>query len=187
MITRTIFILSLVSLFADIASEMLYPVMPLYLKHIGFSAIGLGLLEGLANATAALSKGYFGYWSDITQRRMPFVRWGYALSALSKPLTIISTATIWVLAVRTTDRLGKGIRTAPRDAILAAESAAHHRGTVFGFFHRAFTGRSIGTCLSLIFATSLPETIRTCVYHSSIAWFGIGVVHFRRPRRKCVY
>lgn len=71
MITRTIFILSLVSLFADIASEMLYPVMPLYLKHIGFSGIGLGLLEGLANATAALSKGYFGYWLDITNAVCP--------------------------------------------------------------------------------------------------------------------
>jgi len=158
MITRTIFILSLVSLFADIASEMLYPVMPLYLKHIGFSAIGLGLLEGLANATAALSKGYFGYWSDITQRRMPFVRWGYALSALSKPLTIISTATIWVLAVRTTDRLGKGIRTAPRDAILAAESAVHHRGTVFGF-HRAFDtlGAALGPALALYLLHLYPK------------------------------
>lgn len=76
-ISRTVWILSLVSLFTDTASEMLYPVMPLYLKSIGFSILLIGVLEGLAEATAGLSKGYFGKLSDATNRQMPFVQWGY--------------------------------------------------------------------------------------------------------------
>ncbi|MCY7290725.1 MAG: MFS transporter, partial [Ferruginibacter sp.] len=75
-ITRTVWILSLVSLFTDTASEMLYPIMPLYLKSIGFSIVLIGILEGVAEATAGLSKGYFGKLSDSTGRRMPFVQWG---------------------------------------------------------------------------------------------------------------
>ncbi|HQU61369.1 MAG TPA: MFS transporter, partial [Saprospiraceae bacterium] len=95
--TRTVWLLGLVSLFTDMASEMLYPVMPLYLKSIGFSVIGIGILEGLAEATAGLSKGYFGKLSDLRARRAPFVQWGYLLSALSKPLMAVWTAPLWVL------------------------------------------------------------------------------------------
>ena len=84
-ITRTIWILSLVSLFTDTASEMLYPIMPIYLKEIGFSVLLIGILEGIAEATAGLSKGYFGKRSDLTGKRVPFVQAGYAFSAISKP------------------------------------------------------------------------------------------------------
>src|SRR5436190_7895941 len=79
-ITRTIWILSLVSLFTDIASEMLYPVMPLFLKHIGYTAIFIGVLEGVAEAVAGLSKSYFGKLSDSSGKRLPFVQLGYSLS-----------------------------------------------------------------------------------------------------------
>ncbi len=85
-ITRTIWILSLVSLFTDMASEMLYPIMPIYLKSIGFSIVFIGILEGVAEATAGLSKGYFGKRSDNSGKRVPFVQLGYALSAISKPM-----------------------------------------------------------------------------------------------------
>lgn len=85
-LTRTIWILSLISLFTDTASEMLYPVMPIYLKSIGLSVLLIGILEGIAEATAGLSKGYFGKLSDHTGRRAPFVQLGYTLSALSKPM-----------------------------------------------------------------------------------------------------
>jgi len=85
-ITKTIWILSLVSLFTDMASEMLYPVMPVYLKSIGFSIAVIGVLEGFAEAVAGLSKGYFGKWSDTVQRRLPFVQLGYFMSAISKPM-----------------------------------------------------------------------------------------------------
>ena len=80
-ITRTVWTLSLVSMFTDTASEMLYPIMPIYLKSIGFSIVLIGILEGVAEATAGLSKGYFGKLSDNTGKRVPFVQLGYAFSA----------------------------------------------------------------------------------------------------------
>jgi len=119
-ITRTVWILSLVSMFADVASEMLYPVIPVYLRNIGFSVFIIGILEGIAEAAAGLSKGFFGKWSDHLGRRMPFVRLGYFLSALAKPMMVILKLPWWIFFARTTDRLGKGLRTAPRDALLSA-------------------------------------------------------------------
>lgn len=106
-ITRTIWILSLVSLLTDIASEMLYPIMPIYLKSIGFSVILIGVLEGIAEATAGLSKGYFGSLSDTTGRRLPFVQLGYGLSAIAKPMLAMFTFPVWVFFSRTLERLGK--------------------------------------------------------------------------------
>ena len=90
-LTRTIILVSLVSLFTDVASEMLYPVMPVYLRSIGFSVILIGILEGIAEAVAGLSKGYFGQSSDALKKRVPFVRAGYALSAFSKPMMAVLT------------------------------------------------------------------------------------------------
>ena len=107
-ITRTIWILSLVSLFTDLASEMLYPVMPLYLEHIGYTAIFIGVLEGIAEAVAGLSKSYFGKRSDTSGKRLPFVQFGYSLSAISKPMLAIFVYPWWIFLSRTIDRLGKG-------------------------------------------------------------------------------
>src|SRR3954464_15314039 len=95
-ISRTVILLSFISLFNDISSEMLYPVMPVYLKSIGFSIILIGILEGIAEATAGLSKGYFGKLSDESGRRAPFVHIGYAFSAISKPLMIVFINPIWI-------------------------------------------------------------------------------------------
>ena len=111
-ITRTVWILSMVSLLADIASEMLYPVIPVYLKEIGFSVLLIGILEGVVNFTAGISKGYFGKLSDEKGLRLPFVKLGYFMSALSKPMIAFFTQVSWIFLARTTDRLGKGIRTA---------------------------------------------------------------------------
>ncbi|MCO5946745.1 MFS transporter [Mucilaginibacter flavidus] len=97
-ITRAIWILSLVSLLTDISSEMLYPVMPIYLKHIGFSVLLIGVLEELAEAVAGFSKGYFGKLSDHLSRRIPFIRWGYFLSALFKCFSIPEKALIYEAA-----------------------------------------------------------------------------------------
>ncbi|HMJ48159.1 MAG TPA: MFS transporter, partial [Ferruginibacter sp.] len=115
-LTRTIWVLSLVSLFTDVASEMLYPIMPLFLKQIGYTAIFIGILEGVAEAVAGLSKGYFGKRSDASGKRLPFVQIGYALSAISKPMLAIFIYPWWIFFSRTIDRLGKGIRTGARDA-----------------------------------------------------------------------
>lgn len=157
-ITKTVWILSLVSLFTDTASEMLYPVMPLYLKSIGFSIVLIGLLEGLAEATAGLSKGYFGKLSDHTGKRMPLVQLGYALSALSKPLMAVFVTPLWIFAARTVDRLGKGLRTGARDAILSDEATAATKGKVFGF-HRAMDtlGAVIGPLLALAYLQYHPQ------------------------------
>ena len=95
-ISKTVWVLCIVSLFTDISSEMLYPVMPVYLKSIGFSALIIGLLEGFAEATAGFSKGYFGNLSDRSGKRSVFVRFGYGLSSISKPMLAAFTFPIWI-------------------------------------------------------------------------------------------
>lgn len=95
-IKRIIWILSLVSLFTDTASEMLYPIMPIYLKSIGFSIVLIGILEEVAEATAGLSKGYFGKLSDNTGRRVLFVQIGYAFSTISKPMIAVFIYPLWI-------------------------------------------------------------------------------------------
>ena len=156
-INRTILILSLVSLFADIASEMLYPVIPGYLKEIGFSVLLIGILEGVANFTAGLSKGYFGKLSDERGLRLPFVKWGYLLSAISKPMMAAFTYPIWIFFSRTVDRLGKGLRTAARDALLSQNATKETKARVFGF-HRSMDtlGAAIGPILALLFLIFFP-------------------------------
>lgn len=168
-LTRNIWVLSIVSFFTDIAGEMLYPIMPLYLKTIGFSVIFIGLLEGLAEATAGLSKGYFGNWSDKNGRRLPFVQIGYGLSAISKPLMTLLALPIWVFLMRTLDRLGKGIRTGARDAILSDETTPEFKGRVFGF-HRSLDtlGAVGGPLLALIYLTYYPNAYKSLFLWSFI-------------------
>ena len=151
-ITRVVLLVSLVSLFTDVASEMLYPIMPVYLRSIGFSVLLIGILEGIAEATAGLSKGYFGNLSDKKQSRMPFVRWGYSLSAISKPLMALFTFPLWIFFARTLDRLGKGIRNSSRDALLSDETTKENKAKVFGF-HRSLDtlGAAIGPFIALIY------------------------------------
>jgi MFS family permease len=160
-ITRTVWILSLVSLLTDAASEMLYPIMPIYLKSIGFSVVLIGILEGLAEAIAGLSKGYFGKWSDTSGKRLPFVQVGYALSAFSKPMMAVFVFPLWIFLARTADRFGKGIRTAARDALLSEEATMETKAKVFGF-HRSMDtlGAVIGPLLALIYLYYEPQNYR---------------------------
>jgi MFS family permease len=161
-ITRTVWILSMVSLLADIASEMLYPVIPVYLKEIGFSVLLIGILEGVVNFTAGISKGYFGKLSDEKGLRLPFVKLGYFMSALSKPMIAFFTQVSWIFLARTTDRLGKGIRTAARDALLSAEATRETKARVFGF-HRSMdtVGAAIGPIVALIYLALNPGAYKT--------------------------
>src|SRR3954471_10459318 len=99
-LTRTVWILSIVSLFADIASEMLYPVIPIYLREIGFTIIWIGILEGFANFTAGISKGYFGKLSDEKGLRLPFVKLGYFFSTISKPMMGAFVFPLWIFFAR---------------------------------------------------------------------------------------
>ncbi len=164
-ITRTIWTLSLVSLFTDTASEMLYPIMPIYLKTIGLSVVLIGILEGVAEATAGLSKGYFGKLSDNTGRRVPFVQIGYALSAISKPMMAIFVYPLWIFSARTLDRFGKGIRTGARDAILSDETTPKNKGKIFGF-HRSMDtlGAVLGPSLALLYLYFYPQNYKMLFY-----------------------
>jgi MFS family permease len=161
-ISRTVWILAVISLFADIASEMLYPVMPVYLKEIGFSVLWIGVLEGLANFTSGISKGYFGKRSDEKGLRLPFVKLGYFFSAVSKPMLALFVYPLWVFFARTLDRLGKGVRTAARDALLSQEANKETKARVFGF-HRSMdtVGATIGPVLALAFLYYYPGQYKT--------------------------
>ncbi|MCS6973079.1 MAG: MFS transporter [Cyclobacteriaceae bacterium] len=160
-ITRTVWVLSLISLFTDAASEMVYPIMPVYLRSIGFSVLLIGVLEGIAEFTTGISKGYFGKLSDELGRRAPFVQLGYTISALAKPLLAVSVKPLWVFLMRSADRLGKGIRTGARDALLSDEATPQSKGKVFGF-HRSMDtlGAVLGPLLALIYLHYHPENYR---------------------------
>lgn len=164
-ITRTVWILSLISLFTDVSSEMLYPVIPVYLKSIGYSVLLIGILEGCAEAIAGISKGYFGKLSDNTGKRLPFVRLGYSLSAISKPMMGLFTFPAWIFSARSLDRLGKGIRTGARDAMLSDEATTENKGKVFGF-HRGMDtlGAVIGPICALAYLYFFPEHYQTLFF-----------------------
>jgi len=144
---------------------MLYPIMPIYLKSIGFSIVLIGILEGFAEATAGLSKAYFGKLSDISGKRVPFVQMGYALSAISKPMLAMFIYPLWIFFARTIDRIGKGIRTGARDAILSDEATAKTKGKVFGF-HRSMDtlGAVIGPLLALVYLYYFPQDYKTLFF-----------------------
>jgi MFS family permease len=164
-ISKTVWILSLVSLFTDTASEMLYPIMPIYLKSIGFSIVLIGVLEGFAEALAGLSKGYFGKLSDNSGKRVPFVRLGYGLSAISKPMMAVFVFPLWIFFARAIDRFGKGIRTGARDAILSDEATVETKGKIFGF-HRSMDtfGAVLGPVIALVYLHFYPQQYKTLFY-----------------------
>jgi MFS family permease len=156
---KQVIIVGLVSLFTDIASEMLYPVTPVFLTTVLGSSMALvGAIEGLAEITAALLKGYFGRLSDRVGKRSPFIIIGYFLSAMSKPLPGIFANIPAVIFSRVTDRVGKGIRTAPRDALLASYADKNNTGAVFGF-HRGMDtlGAAIGPVLALLLLSAYND------------------------------
>jgi MFS family permease len=183
--TRTIWVLSFVSLFNDIGSEILIPVMPIYLKSIGFTALWIGILEGIAEAVVGVSKGYFGKLSDEKGRRLPFVQWGYSLSAISKPLMALFAYPAWVLLVRIGDRLGKGLRTGARDAMLSDECSKENKGKVFGL-HRSMdtVGAAIGPILALLFLYYYPGQYKTLFLLTFIPGLAVVALTFLIKEKK---
>ena len=134
---RSVFVLGLVSLFTDLSSEMIVPLLPVFLTaQLGASASFFGLVEGLAESVASLLKLLSGSWSDRMGRRFPLVLFGYSLSAIMRPMMALCTSPWQVLLVRSSDRIGKGLRSAPRDALLTAATPLEIRGWALGF-HRA--------------------------------------------------
>jgi MFS family permease len=132
-IPQAVIMLGLVSLFTDVASEMIYPLVPVYVAALGSGAILLGFIEGIAETTSSMLKLLSGILSDRTGKKKIFVLVGYSISSLIRPLTGIVTSAWEIIFVRMFDRVGKGIRTAPRDALIATSVDESIRGRAFGF------------------------------------------------------
>ncbi len=156
---RTVWLIGLISLVNDSASEMLYPLIPLYLSSVLMAGPrALGLIEGIAEATASLLKLFSGVIVDRTRRVKPWIVFGYGLAGLGRPLIAFATSWPWLLAIRFTDRVGKGLRSSPRDALLAASVGPQQRGLAFGV-HRAMdnAGAVIGPLIAaFLLATHVP-------------------------------
>ena len=132
-----ILFLGLISMFTDLSTEMVYPVIPIFLKDVlRVQPLFIGLIEAIAESTASILKTFSGYMSDRLKKRKMFILTGYSLSALVKPLLVFATQGWHVLMVRFSDRVGKGIRTAPRDALIADSAQNTYWGRTYGF-HRA--------------------------------------------------
>jgi MFS family permease len=159
---RPVLVLGLVSFFNDLSSEMIYPIVPLFLTGVLHTSIPVvGLIEGVAEATASIMKFLFGLYSDYLQKRKPFVTGGYMMAAISKLLIGMAFSWPLVLFARIVDRLGKGIRTAARDSILLDNATEKNKGFIFGA-HRAFDsmGAIVGPLVALVLLAVLHENIR---------------------------
>jgi MFS family permease len=173
-----IIILGLTSFFTDVASEMVYPLVPFFLTvKLGASAELLGLIEGIAESVASLLKVFSGYISDRLRNRKGLTILGYASSAVGKLMLYFASGWGLVFGGRVVDRLGKGIRTAPRDALIADSSAESKRGTSFGL-HRALDtgGAVVGVSLAYIFFTTLARGEYKPVFLWSLVPAVVGVL-----------
>lgn len=162
-LTRNVVVLGFVSLLNDGASEMIYPLLPAFLTAVlGAGPAALGIIEGVAESTASLLKLYSGYLSDRVKRRKGWIVAGYAISNVIRPLIAFSTSWFHVLALRFSDRVGKGLRTSPRDAIIADSTPPEYRGTAYGF-HRAMDhgGAIIGPLLATGLLLIFHDNIKT--------------------------
>jgi len=162
-LTRAVWLLGWVSLATDASSEAIYPLLPFFLTSmLGAGAMSLGVVEGVAEAVNSLLKIVAGRWSDRAVRRRPLVLIGYLISSAVRPLMSVAQSASHVFAVRFIDRVGKGIRSAPRDALLAALATSATRGRVFGF-HRGMdhAGAILGPILASLFLFWQPGQYRT--------------------------
>ncbi|MEW6173757.1 MAG: MFS transporter [Bacillota bacterium] len=181
-----IILVGLVSFLTDVSSEMVYPLIPLFLTlQLGAGPAVIGVIEGLAESTASLLKVFFGYWSDRSGRRKPLAIAGYATSALSKILLYLAASWGWVLGGRVVDRFGKGVRTAPRDALIADSSAPGAYGLSFGL-HRAMDtfGAVVGVVLAYLLLRNSHIDFRTIFLYAMVpAALGVFLLFFVREKK----
>lgn len=183
---RNVVVLSWVSFFQDAASELLYPVFPLFITvTLGAPAAALGLIEGVAEATASVGKAVSGRLADRFRRR-PLIALGYGTSSVAKPLIGLAMGWPFALFGRFVDRVGKGIRTSPRDALLVADTPAAIRGRAFGFHRSADTaGAVVGPLLGLALYELLDHDIRPLFFIAAVpAAISVLLIRFvhERPR-----
>ncbi len=181
-----VIITGITSFLTDISSEMIYPLLPLYLTtQLGASPAIVGLIEGIAESLASLLKVFSGYISDRVQKRKGLAMLGYASSTVGKFLLFLSTSWVWVLGGRIVDRFGKGVRTAPRDALIADSTAKERRGRAFGL-HRALdtAGAVVGVGLAYYFLTTRQGDYKAVFLYSLIpAALGVAVLSLARETK----
>lgn len=162
-IPRTVWALGIVSMFMDLSSEIIHALLPLFLTAtLGVSVAMVGLIDGIAEATASISKVFSGYVSDRIGRRKPLILLGYGLGALSKPLFALAGSAPMVLGARFADRIGKGLRGAPRDALVADVTPQAIRGRAFGLRQSLDTvGAFAGPLLAMVLMAIFADDMRT--------------------------
>ena len=169
-IGRNVYALSAVSFFTDASSEMIYPLLPVFLTTVlGASAGSLGVIEGAAETTAALLKLASGWWSDRVKRRKPLIAFGYALASAVRPLIAIAQTATQVLSIRLIDRVGKGIRGAPRDALIADSADPSVRGKAFGIQRTSdHAGAVVGPLIAFAVLNWWHTPLRTVFWLAAI-------------------
>jgi MFS family permease len=163
---RNVVWLGVVSLLTDVSSEMIYPLLPAFLITLGAGGTFVGLVEGVAETTSSVFKLLSGWWADRVRHKKPLVVLGYALASVARPLSAIAAAPWHVLAIRFADRVGKGLRTSPRDALIAEAADEAQRGAAFGY-HRAMdhAGAILGTLFAFVLVSGLslaPRAVFAC-------------------------
>ncbi len=181
-IPRPVAALGAVSLMNDTSSEMVFPLLPLFLRSLGAPPTLIGLIEGVAETTASLLKLFSGWLADRLGKHRLLVFLGYALAAFTRPLLAFVNAPVQVLGLRFIDRFGKGVRTAPRDALIAVSTAPENRGLAFGF-HRAMDnlGAATGPALAALILLFAPENYRLvfalaaipALLSLAVLWWGV--------------
>lgn len=166
---RNIFFTGITSFLTDTTTKMIYAVMPLFLMSIGASKTEVSLIEGIAESTASVIKAWSGWWSDKIGKNKPFMMVGYAFTAILSPLFSIVTSPWQVLIIRFSERIGKGVRTAPRDSLIAGSSGENTKGRSFGF-HKAMdnSGAILGPLIAFAILAAFPGDYRKVFLLSAI-------------------
>ena len=187
---KNVFVAGLVSFFMDVSSEMIYPLVPLFLSNVlGVNKSIIGLIEGIAESTASMLKVFSGWFSDRIGNRKWLMAAGYSISTLSRPIVSLATGWQHILSSRFMDRFGKGVRTAPRDAIIAESSEKTHLGRAFGF-HRSMDtmGAVVGPALAFLLLGLFSNNYRWVFWLSMIpgAIAVLLIIFFITEKKKAV-
>ena len=186
-VSTNILVLGIVSFITDLSSEMMMPLLPLFITALGGGGLVVGLVGGVGDGLSSLLQVLSGHWSDRVPRRKPFVFAGYAVSSVFKLFLALASAWPHVLAARVLERVGKGLRTAPRDAIIADSSGQASRGKAFGL-HRALdtSGAVAGSLVALLLFWALDLEIRSVLLVAAVVAFAalIPLYRLREPPRE---
>jgi len=185
-IGRNVVLLGIVSFLTDISSEIIFPILPMFLAALGGTGIVIGLVGGLADSISSLLKVFSGYWSDRVGKRLPFVFAGYGLSSISKIALSFSTAWQHAAVLVSAERVGKGLRTAPRDAIISESTDEKQRGKAFGI-HRAMdtSGAVIGSGVAFVMVYYLGLNFQTIIFAAGIiGFFALIPIMFLKEKKK---